>query len=212
MRETGGGEGAERQGRGRGRPATFDRDRTIEVAVESYWREGPEGVSLNEICRRACVSKPGLYREFGGEDGLMTAALAYYGTRVVEPMLKMLATERPFREVLRELVDWITTEHDTPAGCLLARMRATPVRLGESTTAAVEALRDQSRAAYEAWYASALARGEVNPAIEPEMAAYFLDTQLTTILSQMAADEPPTRVRAQADLAFRSLLPPSDKP
>ena len=59
----------------RGRPKTFDRDRTLDVAMESYWREGPGGISLNEVCRRAQVSKPGLYREFGNEDGLLDAVL-----------------------------------------------------------------------------------------------------------------------------------------
>ncbi len=58
-----------------GRPKTFDRDRVIGIAMECYWREGVDGVLLNELCRRAAVSKPGVYREFGGEDGLMDAVV-----------------------------------------------------------------------------------------------------------------------------------------
>lgn len=64
--------------RRRGRPKTFDRDPMIDVAMECYWREGTDGVSLNELYRRADVSKPGVYREFGGEDGLMAAVLEHY--------------------------------------------------------------------------------------------------------------------------------------
>ena len=54
----------------RGRPRTLQRDHVINVAMESYWVSGPSNVSVNDICKRANVSKPGLYREFGNEDGL----------------------------------------------------------------------------------------------------------------------------------------------
>ncbi|MFT6397207.1 MAG: AcrR family transcriptional regulator, partial [Bradymonadia bacterium] len=64
--------------RGRGRSKTFDRERTLNVAMDNYWRDGVDGVSLNETCRRAGISKPGLYREFGGEDQFTSAVLARY--------------------------------------------------------------------------------------------------------------------------------------
>lgn len=35
-------------------------------------------MSLNEICRSTELSKSSVYREFGGEDGLMLAALERY--------------------------------------------------------------------------------------------------------------------------------------
>ncbi|MBT5864543.1 MAG: helix-turn-helix transcriptional regulator, partial [Ilumatobacter sp.] len=53
--------------------------------MDAYWREGPDAVSLNEICRRAGVSKPGLYRAFGGEDKLLDAALEHYADVVLAP-------------------------------------------------------------------------------------------------------------------------------
>jgi hypothetical protein len=61
--------------RGRGRPQTLDRQRTVEVAMTSFWCDGVRDVSMNEICRRANVSKPGVYLEFGNEDGLTEAAV-----------------------------------------------------------------------------------------------------------------------------------------
>ena len=56
-----------------GRPKTLDKSHALATALEGYWREGVYGMSVNEVCRRAGISKPGLYREFGGEDGLLTA-------------------------------------------------------------------------------------------------------------------------------------------
>ena len=73
---------AEPTRRPRGRPKTFDRAHTLEVAVDSYWRDGIDAVSVNEICRRAGVAKPGVYREFGDEDDLMDAVLTEYHAKV----------------------------------------------------------------------------------------------------------------------------------
>ena len=49
-------------------------------------------------------------------------------------------------------------------------------------------------------------RDEVNATVPAELAAHYLDTQLTTMLVQMAAGQAPDLVRAQAQLAFASLL------
>ena len=189
----------------RGRPKTLNRQRTIELAMESYWREGLEVCSVNEICRHAQISKPGLYREFGGEDGLMEAVLSHYREQVILPLLAMLKTERPFVEVLSELIKWMTQEHDPPSGCLFIKMRSTPKRLGLATTHRIEAIRNEMLDAYKTWYQRGLEHQEVK-AIELDLAAYFIETQLVTVLNLIVAGEPPEQVRSQALLAFEGVL------
>jgi TetR/AcrR family transcriptional regulator, copper-responsive repressor len=196
----------ERKKKVRGRPKTLDRERTIETAMVCYWREGVDALGLNEICRRAGISKPMLYREFGGEDGLMAAALEQYRQAMALPVLALLATDRPFAEVLGEIIHAYTADRGTPAGCLFTKMRSSPSRLGPVTTARVAALRDELREAYAAWYERARSRDEVNVTVPAELAAHYLDTQLTTMLVQMAAGQAPDLVRAQAQLAFAGLL------
>ena len=100
--------------RPRGRPRTFDRDRALGVVIDSYWRGSVDSVSVNEICRRAKISKPGLYREFGDEDRLLDAALTRYSETVLGPVLAMLSDDRPFGQTLDSLIDFVTRE-ETPA-------------------------------------------------------------------------------------------------
>ena len=192
--------------RGRGRPKTFDRARVVDVATESYWREGTDSVSLNELCRRADVSKPGVYREFGGEDGLMAAVLDHYDDTVLAPMFERIAEERPFPEVLTELVEFMTDlDRGMPAGCLLAKMRVLSSNLGPVTQARVDALREDARARYADWVERAKARGEVDPSIPTTTAAAFIDAQFTALLTQVALGEDPELLRAQARLTFAGL-------
>ena len=190
----------------RGRPRTFDRDRTLDVALESYWCEGPSGMSLNEVCRRAEVSKPGLYRAFGNEDGLTDAVLTRYTERMLGPVMEMIADDRPFGDVLDTLVNFMTTRPDSgPAGCLLAKMRSSLAQLGPVTRAHVERLHANSVAAYVRWVDHARYRGEIGLSIDTDLAAAFIDAQFNNILAQMATGEDPAMVRAQAQLAFAGL-------
>jgi len=61
--------------RSRGRPRKASKIQIVENAMALYWHDGLSSRSLNEMCRQLEVSKPGLYREFGGEDGLIAECL-----------------------------------------------------------------------------------------------------------------------------------------
>jgi AcrR family transcriptional regulator len=195
----------EREKRGRGRPQTLDRQRTVEVAMTSFWCDGVRDVSMNEICRRAHVSKPGVYREFGNEDGLMEAAVELYRRTVVTPLLDAFALNQPFWEVLDFVLHAVTEPSGKPAGCLVAELRSAPSGLGSATAAKVSAVAEEMRHAYEQWFRRAQARGEVDATVSPVLAAHFIDTQLTSVLLQMRLRTDPELVRAQAHLAFRAL-------
>lgn len=204
--------GREHEKRGRGRPQTLDRQRTAEVAMMSFWSDGVRDVSMNEICRRANVSKPGVYREFGNEDGLTVAAVDLYRATVVAPLLEMLALEAPFSEVLDTILRWTTEPSGRPAGCLVAELRSAPGALGPATAAKVSAVAEEMRRAYERWFQRAQARDEVDGTVSPALAAHFIDAQLTSVLLQMRLGTDPELVRAQAHLAFRALNPRGAEP
>lgn len=189
-----------------GRPRTFNRDRVIAVAVESYWTDGIEGVSLNEICRRAGVSKPGLYREFGGEDGLVDAALKHYAATVLEPNFGQLADDLAFADVLGAMIElMVDVDRSGPVGCLLANMRQVPDRLGPAASAQVARLREQARSFYAALVERAKKAGEVPLTISTDVAAALIDLQLTNLLVQVALGEDPDLLKAQAKLSFVGL-------
>jgi len=193
--------------RTRGRPKTFDRARTLDVAIDSYWRDGVDAVSLNEICRRAHVSKPGLYREFGNEDQLMDAALTRYSETVLAPVLATLSDDRPFRETLDSLIEFTTREEtpDVPSGCLFSKMRSFRWRLGPITGEHVDRLREDAVRAYASWLETCADRGEIELPAPLEVTAAYVDAQLTMMLTRVSAGEDPATVRAHANLAFAVL-------
>ncbi|MDJ0837743.1 MAG: TetR family transcriptional regulator [Acidobacteriota bacterium] len=175
--------------------------------MENYWREGLHALSINEICRRTNLSKPSLYREFGGEDGLLAAALECYGEVVIAPRAANLAGDRSFEESVESIIEFLTSPRDTPPGCLLVKMRGAPECLGPLARARVDMMVRGLQEAYEALFVRAQSRGEARGDVSPGLAGRYIDTQVTTALRQIASGEEPDEVRAQAKLAFDALLP-----
>lgn len=169
---------------------------------------GPSAVSFNELCRRAGISKPALYREFGGEDGLLLASLERYREHIMVPRQAVLSADMPFCDLLDQAIVALTSDLGTPPGCLFTRLRTTRSRLSAEVLARVRELEQEQRGVLEAWYRGALERGEANPDVSPELAAFYLDTLFATILTQMVLGQAPELIRAQARLAAIALRPP----
>ena len=189
-----------------GRPRTVNREQVIHAAMENYWTEGIRALSLNEMCRRAGLSKPALYRDFGGEDGLMAAALEHYDAQVVRPVLEATRLNVPFSELLERLIVGTTTASGPP-GCMFTEMRFRRHHLGEATLARINAMEARRLEVFEVCIERAAQAGHVSPNVPPALAARYLDTQLATMLMQLRAGQRPADVAEQARLAFQSLLP-----
>lgn len=192
----------------RGRPKTLDRERVLEVAMDSYWKEGIGNLSLNEICRRCDISKPGLYREFLNEDGLMKAVIFKYHQEVLSPVQQMLSGDAPFRETLDNLVLFATSVDDSqgaPKGCLLIKIREAQMHLGEETRAQIDLIQEQVLEAYKKWVERSKVKNEFSVDISSEFAATYIDAQLSNASSQLSRGEDPQMVKKILVTAFSIL-------
>lgn len=198
----------------RGRPKTVDREQTLAVAMQAYWSEGVDSISLNEVCRRAEVSKPGLYREFGNEDGLLKAVLVAYQQQVLAPVYQMIAADAPFRATLDSLVSIVTRSGDAqllggdqavPSGCLFVKMRESYRHLGEETRAEIDQAKAKTLTVYAEWVERAKKRGEFTGEMPAQFAAIYIDAQLNNALSLLARGEPNDEVKQILTLAFSML-------
>ncbi len=195
--------------RKRGRPKTLDKDTLLNVAMFCYWKKGPGNISVNEICKTAKISKPGLYREFGGEDGLMRSVLVNYEHKIFEPILKMLESDRPFRNSLEDLISFITNVddcQDNPKGCLLVKMRESQSGLGKETQIQINIAKRHALKKYENWIERSKEKGEFNMTISSRFAALYIDAQVSSALSQLARGEKGSEVKKILSMAFSVFL------
>lgn len=149
--------------------------------MESYWADGPTRVSINEICRRAGVSKPGLYREFGNEDGLRLAALQAYQATILAPLGDILTDDLPFDQVLQALMDFVLLDHKAhglPDGCLQVSICHNKDDLGRRARDSAETFRAQTLVGLEQWIEKAKSKGEFTSDVPAQTAALYIDAQI----------------------------------
>ncbi|MCJ7871162.1 TetR/AcrR family transcriptional regulator [Phaeobacter sp. J2-8] len=189
----------------RGRPKTLDRDHIIEIAKESFMSEGPTHVSINEICKRSGVSKPGLYREFGNEDGLRRTVLRSYRDENLEPLYAIFQSGGQFSEIVEALIDLFRSSQlnsPTPKGCLLQDMSASRGQMGELTADTIDMLRAETIDIYEDWIARAKEKGEISTDLSNPVAAIYVDLQLASAMVLMKRQASPETVGKFLRTAF----------
>ncbi|MDA5093234.1 TetR/AcrR family transcriptional regulator [Aliiroseovarius sp. KMU-50] len=192
----------------RGRPKTLDRDHVLQVAMESYWSEGPTAISINEICRRAGVSKPGLYREFGSEDGLRRTALEAYRDAILAQLFEILSADIPFNDALDALIELALEDRaklGIPAGCLLGQMRQCRNELGPQTNEAIELMCKSSLARIEDWIDRAKKNGQFPVEIPTATAALYADAQIASAIRMQAEGVAKNEISKCLQWAFRGL-------
>jgi AcrR family transcriptional regulator len=164
---------------GRGRPKTLDRDQVLQEALMAYWSRGTKNVSISDICLATGASKPGVYREFGNDDGLKASALETYYILAVQPLIDIFEKDQSMCEAIDASVDYMTqdrTELGIPQGCLLVNMRAQSQQLGPLTRETLNAFRRSLLSAFAAWAERSKARGECTN-IPNDIAALYIDAQ-----------------------------------
>ncbi|WP_121626877.1 TetR/AcrR family transcriptional regulator [Poseidonibacter antarcticus] len=172
--------------RSRGRPKTLNRDDVLDISMKAYWKEGIEVISLNEICKRSNVSKPGIYREFGNDDGLMKAVLAQYEKKVINVVQKLFTQDIPFTDTLDKFILMLTVDSSHHDGCLFIKLRDSNYPLGEETKKEIERIHKKYVESYANWIQRAKDKGEFSKDISTNLAANYIDTQVGMVMNKIS--------------------------
>lgn len=192
----------------RGRPKTLNRDAVLNLAMMGYWQSGPLNVSINDICKRAEISKPSLYREFGNEDQFKSVVLDHYFLSAFAQVFAVIDQDKPFNIVLNELIELLLQDRAAlglPEGCLHASMYDDHLQLGETSARKAISFRDEIVTHYANWIDRAKAKGEFSPTIGTEFAAQYLFAQITNAMAQLRRGEDRAEIRPILALALSVL-------
>jgi TetR/AcrR family transcriptional regulator, copper-responsive repressor len=180
----------------------------LERAVALFCAEGVEALSLNSLCAELGISKPALYRSFGGEDGLRRAALAHYFAVWMGPGFGQMDFTQPFAaqcEQLARMASHPDPKSPQSAGCLYTRMRLSRRVLGKQALNMVEELERGMKTQLTAWMEGIAQSGQLRPDLQAAEAAAYLDAQIMLALIQRGQGKAPKAVEAQLSLALSVL-------
>ncbi len=162
--------------------------------MQAYLREGPAQVSLNSLCKKAGVSKPSLYREFGNEDGLACAALENYVQHVMVKVLETLTGAGSFADKIGRLSHLVAKDAQHENGCLFVKMRAAKSDLGAKTQSMIEKTESMALKAYAQFLNEARENGDWSGCIPVALGANYLYAQIGLAMAQRARGDDPKAV------------------
>ncbi len=171
--------------RSRGRPKTLNKEYILDISMKAYWEEGIEAISLNEICKRANVSKPGIYREFGNDDGLIKNVLIHYNKKVLKEIHKIFRENKPFKEILDKYISILTVESPNLNGCLFLRSRDSNYPLGVESKKQIELIQEEFNKSFTRWIETAKNKNEFPKNISTELAVNYIDSQVSIAMTKI---------------------------
>ncbi len=86
--------------RPRGRPRAYDPDTALARAAGTFWRQGYDGTSLDDLAAATGMNRPSLYAAFGDKRDLYLKTLARYRDGARAMALEMLQDDPPLRVFL----------------------------------------------------------------------------------------------------------------
>ncbi|MFJ8726428.1 TetR/AcrR family transcriptional regulator [Streptomyces sp. NPDC093269] len=82
----------------------FDTEAAVEAAMEAFRRKGYEGTSVQDLVDATGVGRGSLYAAFGNKEGLYLAAMDRYREQYALPLIELLRTGAPVRQLIREVL------------------------------------------------------------------------------------------------------------
>jgi AcrR family transcriptional regulator len=194
------------------RPRTFDEDRAVDAAMRTFWAQGYEATTTQDLCAATGLGRSSIYNTFTSKHELFKRALLHYIETTTAGQLSILEDEQqPAAERLRDLFAAIVDGEDASRrdgrslGCLTVN---TTVELAGRDPEAAEMLeRDVERRMHA--LRDVIAVGQRDGAItnprDPEALARYLNVVIAgmRVAGQGGADR--GVLKAIADTAMDAL-------
>lgn len=73
-----------------GRPRSFDKDEALDRAIETFWAQGYQATSVQDLVTSMGIKRQSMYDTFGDKHALFIAALQHYCQKVIGTNLAAL--------------------------------------------------------------------------------------------------------------------------
>ncbi|MFY9655050.1 MAG: TetR/AcrR family transcriptional regulator [Methylocystis sp.] len=176
----------------------------LEAAARCFQRKGFKGSSVSEICAEAGISPGHLYHYFVGKEAIIVAMAQSHLDALAERFQKTLARGERILDAIVAEMNWLTPGEGVTNATLLFEVLAESTR----SEAIARDLQSHSRRMCELvakLLQQGQARGEIDPALDPETAAAVLISLMDGARALALRDREidPHRTAAVYDLLIR---------
>jgi AcrR family transcriptional regulator len=149
----------------RGRPKKYDSDVALGKALETFWKKGYTGTSLDELSEATEMNRPSLYAAFGGKRDIYVSTIEMYRAMAAKQLEQALAKEIPIKKALLNVytgaLEIYYPSQQTPRGCyMIGTATVEAVHDKKIKAAYLEGLKEIERALHER-FAYSKQKGEI---------------------------------------------------
>jgi AcrR family transcriptional regulator len=197
------------------RPRQFDREAALDEAIKVFWAKGFAGASTDDLRKAMGLGRQSLYNAFGDKRQLYLEALSAYHRRTIGLHIGRLYSSPSPLEGIRTMLLGLVVEDEVERGLGCMGVGAVS-EFGTRDTELAE-LQSQAGAALHARLVDrvreALAGGEIDPQVDPEQGAVFIETTMNGLQLAARAGASADMLRAMAGftvLRLRARLAPDE--
>lgn len=168
-----------------GRPRGFDRDTALLAAMRTFWTQGYEGTSIQDLVDAMGVNKPSLYSTFGCKEEIFREAVVLYDRlegRATSQSLREATTAREAVETMLRSNAHAYTGDEGPRGCMIVLASL----LGAPENERVRAFLAENRLVGETALRDRLAQGIADGDLPPSANVDQLAALYTTVLEGLS--------------------------
>ncbi|MFG1479198.1 TetR/AcrR family transcriptional regulator [Xanthobacter sp. V4C-4] len=184
------------------------RRRILAAAMACFAREGFHGTSMQKICAEAGMSPGALYRYFPSKEELIAAIVADERSER-QHMLDAVAQSPSILDALSDCLRLMLEEPSLPTAQLGPEIMAEAIR-NTRMRAAIEPCEEETRTQLREALATAMARGEIDPALDLDDVMIMLQVMADGLILHHQlhpAWDLPRRMSALSALVRRMLAP-----
>lgn len=164
-----------------GRPRAFDRDTALLAAMRTFWTQGYEGTSVQDLATAMGVNKPSLYATFGCKEEIFREAVELYDRvegKATSQSLKKAGTAREAVESMLRSNARAYVVEEGPRGCMIVLSSLLGAPENDSVRAFLADNRLQGEATLRERLAQGMAEGDLAASADLDQLAAFYTTVL----------------------------------
>ncbi|HXH46746.1 MAG TPA: TetR/AcrR family transcriptional regulator [Bradyrhizobium sp.] len=189
----------------RGRPATFDRDEALAVALELFWRHGYDGVSVADLTNAMGIAAASLYHAFGSKADLYRQVVRAYSTSGVQVEdIRAAGSSLAAARLLFAKGIAAVSARGKPAGCMISSGLLMTSDANAGLAAELRAMRSATREALARRIEKDIELGTIARDTDANAVARFAMSVLQGISVQALDGASAGELRKVADIALDS--------
>ncbi|NNC18501.1 TetR/AcrR family transcriptional regulator [Corallococcus exiguus] len=189
------------------RTKEFDRDEAVRRAMQVFWEQGYEATSTDDLLRAMGIGRQSMYDTFGDKHGLYLEALRAYQAEYSANLVECLRSHPSPLSAIREYLLSIPngTQKVRARGCLFVNATAELAHVDTEVATLLKTGGALGQGALERVVKDAQRKGELNPRVDPGVAASFLLATIGGLRLSAKAGTPPDALRDVVDFAMAGL-------